>query len=212
MSIIRQLRQWLLDRIWYAHPPQVVLVRATPAECIQTLATATKPSTARLHLRNLFAEGRRYYFQPDEAGFRMKSTTPVPWRRRRSRSASVLHGTCDELTEGVTHVEMQVRMTAAFFLDVFLLPTWMSLLLITGPLSLPVGIGASLLILVLSWIWHRYTAMIQALDMIYFVQVALNDLPEYIPEQLPQSADDNVIYADFEQQWRKFYEDQSGEG
>jgi hypothetical protein len=107
---------------------------------------------------------------------------------------------------------MQVRMTAAFFLDVFLLPTWMSLLLITGPLSLPVGIGASLLILVLSWIWHRYTAMIQALDMIYFVQVALNDLPEYIPEQLPQSADDNVIYADFEQQWRKFYEDQSGEG
>jgi hypothetical protein len=141
----------------------------------------------------------------------MKSTTPVPWRRRRSRSASVLHGTCDELTEGVTHVEMQVRMTAAFFLDVFLLPTWMSLLLITGPLSLPVGVGASLLILLLSWIWHRYTAMIQALDMIYFVQVALNDLPEYIPEQLPQSTDDNVIYADFEQQWRKFYEDQSGE-
>lgn len=210
--MIPQLKQWLLDRVWYTHAPQVVLVRATPAVCLQTLAAATKPSTRRLHLRNLFADGRRYLLQPTDDGFRMKSTTRVAWRRQRSRAASVLHGRCDELSEGVTHIEMQVRMSVPFLLDVFLLPAWMTLLLVAGPLPRPVGIGASVIILALSWVWHRTTAMMQAVDMIYFVQVALNDLPEYIPEELPRTTEDNVIYADFEQQWRKFYEDQSGEG
>ncbi len=90
-----------------------------------------------------------------------------------------------------------------FLLDVFLLPAWMSLLLIAGPLPRSAGISASLLILALSWVWHWYTASLQATEMVYFVQVALNDLPE---AQIPELAASNVVNSDFSTEWTRFYE------
>ena len=207
-----QLWQWLLYRVWYVYPDHVLFIKAAPVVCLETLTRAARPSVQRLHLRNLFAEGRRYHILPgaDHCHFQMKSTTRIPWRRQRSRSASVLYGSCQALTADITRVDLRVRVALPFFLDIFLLPAWMSLLLVFGPLSLPVGLAASALILVLSWLWHRYTAVLQAMDMVYFVQVALDDLPEATFAELPRTTD-NIIYSEFEQQWRKFYDEQSHE-
>jgi hypothetical protein len=208
MSIPSRWWRWLLHRVWYVHPAQMLLIKTTPAVCVQLLARAAKPSAQRLDLRNLFMDGRRYYVDPDEAGFRMRSTTRIPWRRGRTRAATILYGACHELEPGVTRIELRARMTLTFFFDVFLLPGWMSLLLIFGPLPQSAGIIASLALLVLSWLWHRYTAMMQAIDMVYFMQVVLSDLPEVTVAQLPPVAD-NTIYADFAEQWQKFYKQQS---
>lgn len=209
MTFTGRLWRGLLHRAWYVHPTQMLLVAATPAVCIQMLARAARPNAQRLDLRNLFVEGRRYYLRPDdETGFRMRSTTRIPWRHGRTRAASIVHGACHEMEPGVTRIELRARMTALFFLDVFLLPGWMSLLLIFGPLPRSAGIGASLLLLALSWLWHRYTAMMQAIDMVYFVQVVLSDLPEVTLAQLPSVAD-NTIYVDFAEQWEKFYTQQN---
>ena len=204
MKIVRRLRQWILNRVWYTHPRRVLLVHATPAECLYTLAQAAKPSTKRLHLRNLFMDGRRYYLKPHPTGFLLNSTSRPFWRRGRGRVASVLLGVCEPLDKYNTRVDLRAHVTPLFLLDVFVLPVWMSLLLIAGPLPRPAGIGASLLILALSWIWHWYTAALQATEMIYFVQVALNDLPEaYIPEL----ASNGAVSSDFVVEWEKFYEE-----
>ncbi|MAS36732.1 MAG: hypothetical protein CL610_22195 [Anaerolineaceae bacterium] len=208
MKAIRdKLQRWLINRVWYVHPVQVLLVQAALPVCLQTLAHAAKPSTKRLHLRNLFMDGRRYHLMPWKDGFRLNSTSRLPWRRGHGRVASVLTGTCSEVTADITRIDLRARMTLPFFLDIFLLPGWMSLLLIFGPLPLPFAVGASLLLLLLSWLWHRYNAMLQATDMMYFVQVALDDLPAATLDQLPPGQP-NVVEADFRQQWEKFYDEQ----
>jgi hypothetical protein len=197
----------LLNRVWYVCPRQVLLIGAVPATCLQTLAKAAKPSTERLHLRNLFLDGRRYQLQPRPDGFQMSSTTRVPWRRGRGRVAAVLIAGCSEIAGGVTRIELRAHMTLPFFLDIFLLPGWMSLLLLAGPLPLPVGLGASLTLLILSWVWHWYTAVLQAAEMVYFVQVALDDLPAASISALPDGHP-TVIPSDFQQEWQKFYDEQ----
>ncbi|MBZ0302361.1 MAG: hypothetical protein K8J31_21625 [Anaerolineae bacterium] len=204
--LIRPIRQAVLNRGWYVHPERVLLIGATPSACLQTLSQAARPSTQRLHLRNLFSDGRRYHLKPWKDGFLMSSTSRVPWRRGRGRVAAVLMGTCSEIDGGVTRVSLRARLALPFLLDVFVLPGWMSLLLLFGPLPLPVGAGASLLLLALSWAWHWYAAVMQATEMIYFVQVALDDLPAaVIPVMASQTA--NTVYADFHEQWQKFYDE-----
>lgn len=202
-----RLRDWLLRRVWYVHPERVLLVGASPDVCLQTLARAAKPSTERLHLRNLFTDGRRYTLKPHPNGFQMNITSRIAWRRGRGRVASVLMGTCSEIDAGVTRISLRARLTVPFLLDVFVLPGWMSLLLIFGPLARPVGIGLSLVLLALSWAWHWYTAVLQAADMLYFVQVALDDLPPAAVPALAAPTPD-TIYSDFQQAWDKFYEEQ----
>jgi hypothetical protein len=205
MKIIRRLGAWLLHRVWYTHPRRVLLVHATPVECLYTLALAAKPSTQRLHLRNLFMDGRRYYLKPNPTGFRLNSTSRPLWRRGRGRIASVLLGVCKPVDDRITRVDLRAHLTPLFLLDVFVLPAWMSLLLIAGPLPRSAGIGASLLILALSWIWHWYTAALQATEMVYFVQVALNDLPE---AQVAELSANN----EFAVEWEKFYEQHRTDG
>ena len=204
MNIFRRLGQWILHRVWYTHPRRVLLVHATPAECLLTLAQAAKPSTQRLHLRNLFMDGRRYFLTPHPNGFRLNSTSRPMWRRgRRGRRASVLMGACNPIDDNVTRVDLQAHLMPLFLLDVFVLPAWMGLLLMCGPLPQTTAITASLLILALSWIWHWYTASLQATEMVYFVQVALNDLPE---AQVAELAKSNAVTSEFTTQWEKFYE------
>jgi hypothetical protein len=203
MNIFRQMSEWILHGVWYTHPRRILLVHATPAECFYTLVQAARPSTKRLHLRNLFMDGRRYYLKPHPTGFRMNCTSRPLWRRGRGRRAAVLRGVCQAVDDGITRVDLHAHLTPLFLLDVFVIPAWMGLLLLSGPLPRPAGIGASLVILALSWIWHWYTAALQATEMVYFVQVALNDLPE---AQVAELAASNVIANEFATEWEKFYE------
>ena len=122
MNILRRLGQWLLHRVWYTHPHRVLLVHATPVECVYTLAQAAKPSTQRLHLRNLFTEGRRYDLKPHPLGFRLHSTSrPLWYRGRRGRRAAVLLGVCKPVDDQVTRVDLRVHLKPLFLLDVFVL-------------------------------------------------------------------------------------------
>ncbi len=58
MRILRAI----INRVCYLQPARTLLVGAAPAQCALTLRQAVKPSHQRLHLRNLFTDGRRYYF------------------------------------------------------------------------------------------------------------------------------------------------------
>jgi hypothetical protein len=143
-------------------------------------------------------------------GFQMRSTSKIPWRRRkRTRVAAVLFGTFSEVSTGITRVQLSSRMTAIYFLDIFVLPLWMGALLIFGPLRPQIALIGLGFIFALSWLWHWYGAVLQATEMVYFIQVALEDLQ---PAEIPALAAINphVIYSeeDFQQQWQKFYDEQ----
>lgn len=204
-----QILRAIFNRLWYIQPPRLLLIQAAPALCLLTLHQAVRPSAERLHLRNLFMDGRRYYFEPRIAGFRMNTTSRSPWRRRHDRKAAVLLGDCADIGAGVTRLDLRTRMTLPFLLDIFVLPGWMSLLLIFGPLPLRTSLSVSLFLLLLSWLWHWYNAALQATDLLYFVEVALDDLPDAQIAQLAASAD-NTIRADFAEEWQKFYQEHRG--
>jgi hypothetical protein len=209
----QRIGQAVLNRVWYVQPVVVLLVKASPAACVHILETAARPSTDRLHLRNLFIGGRRYYIQRTNGGFRMNSNSKIPWlQRKRTRLAAVVHGGLCEASDGISRLRLSARMTPLHFLDIFLLPGWMGLLVIAGPLSLPVKILAVAVLLALSWLWHWYTAVLQAAEMIYFVQVALDEITVDAIGALPASTE-SVIYNpdDFQQAWQKFYDQHRNE-
>lgn len=210
VKVLRTLVRVVLNRVWYVHPTVTLLLQATPNVCLQVMVNAAKPSVERLHLRNLFTDGRRYYLSAAQDGFQMRSTSKIPWRRRkRTRVAAVLFGTFSEVSTGITRVQLSSRMTAIYFLDIFVLPLWMGALLIFGPLRPQIALIGLGFIFALSWLWHWYGAVLQATEMVYFIQVALEDLQ---PAEIPALAAINphVIYSeeDFQQQWQKFYDEQ----
>jgi hypothetical protein len=210
VRILRAMLRRLLNRIWYVHPTVTLLLQVTPSMCLQMLANAAKPSAQRLHLRNLFTDGRRYYLSEAQNGFQMHSTSTIPWRRRkRTRVAAVLFGTFSEVGGGITRIQISSRMTTLYFLDIFVLPLWMGVLLIFGPLRPQIALIGLALIFALSWLWHWYGAVLQATEMVYFIQVALEDLE---PAEIPALAavNQHIVYSqeDFQQQWQKFYDEQ----
>lgn len=214
IRLLRWLRRLILARIWYIHsPPVVLMVQATPALCMQTLAAAAKPSTQRLHLRNLFIQGRRYHIQAQQGGFRLTTTRHVIWRyRKRTSSTAVMRGTLARFEENITRVELNVRMNFGYLLDIFLVPLFITSFLIFTPWNRAVILGCLAMLYGLSWIGHRYNAALEAHDMIWFVQKALDDL---VPAQvmvLPTRADDTVYYnRDFGEAWQRFYKEHTNE-
>jgi hypothetical protein len=189
-------------------------VQAPPRECLKTLALAAKPGVARLHLRNLFTDGRRYYLDPRTDGFWLTSNSHIPWRGRRARTsvAAVLQGDFSDAGVGGTRILLRARMRLFYFLNLFLIPAFMTSILIFAPWPKPVIIALALTLFGLSWFSHRLTAALQAAEMIYFVERALEDIaPVEIPILAAES--DNVITQDreFLNQWEKFYREHKSE-
>jgi hypothetical protein len=185
----------------------VLTVQASPAVCLRTLATAARPSQERLHLRDLFTEGRRYYLHPSRKGFRLTSNSRVPWRRGRTGFTAVVSGTFSPAGD-VTRILLRARITIPYLVQVFFIPVFISSIIIFAPWQRPV-IGAAILLLFgLSWFGHRLNAMLQAGEMVFFVQKALEDLaPADIP-LIPANSDNTVtLEREFRQQWNKFYEE-----
>ncbi len=208
MSLIQRMWHSLLHRIFYVHPAVVLLVNAPARICLQTLMMAARPSTERLHLRNLFTSGRRYYIDATSDGFRMTSNSKVPWRyRARTRLAALVTGQLNEAGDGLSRLRLTARMTPLYLLDVLIVPVWMSTLVLFGPLSLPVKIFSVVALFTMSWLWHWYSAVLQATEMIYFVQTALEDLTVTDIKALPATSG-NIVYtsAGFQEAWERFYE------
>ncbi len=195
--------------LWQLHPPVAVVVRASQRDCLHTLFVAAKPSAERLHLRNLFAGGRRYYITPQADGFRMTSDNRLLWggRRNRSRVAAVVYGKFSSTDDQLTLVRLYSRMNIPYLLSGLFLPVFFTWIVIAMPwsrLATAVIVG---LLFTLSLIAHRFNAALQVNEMIYFVQKALEDLPRAELAGLPASGPD-VVMTDFREQWFRFYREQ----
>jgi hypothetical protein len=201
----RWLRQFVLRRMWHTTQPVILMIAADPQTCLETLIRAARPSTQRLHQRNLFANGRRYHVQQNRAGFRLTTTRSVRWRyRKRTSTIAVMKGKLIAYGDDVTRVELRARVNAGYLLDTLLIPGLMAALLFYVPWS-PVVIAVALgVLLLLSWVGHRAAAVLETQAMIWFAQKALEDLvPAEVAELTPQQH--TVIREDFEQAWEKFY-------
>lgn len=202
-----------LRPLWQIHPPVALVVRASEDACVQTLLIAARPSQKRLHLRDLFAEGRRYYVQPRPHGFRLTSDTRPLWgsKRQRTRRAAIVNGSLTG-ADDVTFVRLHARMSLMYSLSALLIPAFATSILIYMPWPLPLVTVLIVLLFVLSWLGHRFDAALQANEMVYFVQKALEDLPTADIPQLQSAGPDVVVNAagaDFGEQWQKFYRERT---
>ncbi len=207
------VRGWLLDRLWYVQPLTALTVKALPNDCVRALALATRPNLDRLHLRNLFVGGRRYYVNALKDGFQITSDTSLPWRpRTRGSVAAVLRGQFSASGANSTVIQMRARMRLLYLLNIFPIPLFMTALLIASPWPKPLVITLIITLFFLSWAGHRLSASLQAADMIYFVQKVLE---EVITTETPllNAQTDNVVTPehDFPEQWHKFYEEHKRE-
>ncbi|KXK22512.1 MAG: hypothetical protein UZ15_CFX003001035 [Chloroflexi bacterium OLB15] len=216
------LRSLLARLFWQVHSPVTVLVGAPPAVCLQTLATATRPSTKRLHHRDLFQEGRRYYLQPLAAGFRLTSDTRVFWgeRRRRTGSAAVLDGRFSAAGENdgmVTLMRLNARMTPVALATALLLPLFIASIVAYMPWDRSIIITLIVALFALGWISQRFNAAYQANEMVFFVRKVMEDLPQANVPELVAHGPDLVVNkpannespsADFMSEWERFYGEQ----
>ena len=204
---------WLLNHLWYVHPKVTLTVQATPSECLRSISDAAKPSIHRLQLRNLFMEGRRYHLSPLKGGFRMTSNSKIPWRRRgRTSVAAVMFAEFSPVSDGVTRISLRARMRFFYFADIFIIPLFVTSILVFAPWPAPLIAALAIVLFGLSWSWHRLTATIQATDIIYFVQKALE---EVAPDDAPQLAAGEPEFIttnyNFGQEWQKFYQEHQGD-
>jgi hypothetical protein len=195
--------------LWQLHPPVALVVRATQMNCLQTLVIASKPSTQRLHLRNLFTEGRRYYIQPQTDGFKLTSDNRLLWgRRRRTQVAAVVFGKFSSPQDEITFIRLHSRMHIPYLVSGLLIPVFFTSIVVMMPWSRATISVLVTLLFFLSLIGHRFNAALQVNEMIFFVQKALEDLPPVEVMELPSSGPD-VVMTDFREQWYKFYREQT---
>lgn len=206
------LRLWnrLLKYIWYIHPKRAMLVMASPYVVQEALKRAARPSTQRLHLRDLFAQGRRYHFKPILDGFQLSTTSKVAWHyRRRTKACAVLTANMEELDTQTSRIHIQTRFRMLYLLEFIWLPLFMTSIIVYMPWHPLIIAVLTLLLFGLSWGAHRSHAGLEALEMIYFVEKVLED---FIPKDTPALEDTNpsIIYnqqeREFAEAWEKFYE------
>lgn len=199
-----------LRSLWQIHPSVVLVVRASHDACLQTLIVAARPSHHRLHLRDLFTDGRRYYVQPREDGFRLMSDTKLFWgnRRRRTRIAAVIFGSFSGTGDDMTFVRLRAHMSITYSLTALLIPAFVTSILVYMPWPAPLITMLVVLLFALSWLGHRFDAAYQANEMVYFVEKVLEDLPSAEVPELQAAGPDVVMSStnrEFREQWQKFY-------
>lgn len=192
--------------LWQLHPPVALVVRAPEAICLQTLLVAAKPSAERLHLRNLFTDGRRYYVQPQGDGFQLTSDNRLLWggRRNRSRRAATVFGEFSSPDGEITFIRLHARMRVFHLVSGLLLPLFFSSIVIYMPWPRLLISTIVALLFALALLGRRFDAALQVNEMIYFVRQALADLPPVEVAALPSSGPD-VVLSDFREQWYRFY-------
>jgi hypothetical protein len=196
--------------LWQLHPPVALVVGAPKAACLQTLLAAAKPSADRLHLRNVFADGRRYYVQPQEDGFRLTSDNRLFWGRRRNRTrvAAVVLGEFSSPDGEITFIRLHSRIRVFYLISGLLLPLFFTSIVVYMPWPHAIISAIIVLLFALSLLGRRFDAALQVNEMVYFVQKALEDLPQVEIAALPSSGPDVVASStmtDFREQWYRFY-------
>ncbi|MDX2136851.1 MAG: hypothetical protein SF123_02060 [Chloroflexota bacterium] len=203
----------LWQRLLRVHPQVTLVVDAPPDIAMNTLLMAARPSQSRLHHRDLFASGRRYYLRQQRDGFQLVSDSKTPWHsRRRTARTAIVDGSLSA-AGSLTTVRLHARLRLRYLLIGLLMPLWMSALVVTAPWSPEITVVIVISLFFLSIASIRLSAALQAHEMIFFARKALEDLPagEIVPLA---AATDVVIDArqrDFNTEWARFYEDRAGE-
>jgi hypothetical protein len=209
---MRGIRSFLLQRLWYVHPVLVFTVPLPPAACLRAVMEATRPNQNLLHLRNLFTDGRRYYVDPLPVGFRLTTNSALPWGKGvRSALAASLVGELSPHGEG-TRLCLRVRMRWFYFFDIFPIPLFLSAILVFAPWSRLFITLFIIALFTLSWTFHRLTASLQATDMVFFVQKALE---EFAPGEVTGlgvgSPEVVTLDEEFRREWERYYEERRRE-
>lgn len=199
--------QKMLARVWYLHPQTTLIVALAPALAINVLATAAKPSTDRLQLRNVFAQGRRYFIQSDgTTRFRLMTTSKVAWHyQRRTQPVSVMSGLLTPLDSTTSRIELHSHVKAGYLVQFLFVPVFITSLIVYMPWGIVPIIGLSTILFVLSWLSHRYNAILEAQEMIFFVEKAFEEFMAR-PAPLSQGHANTLYQADFTAQWERFYQ------
>lgn len=208
MQYPQLLLQALRRRFWFVLPDTYIAVSLPPVESLQQLQIAARPSTQRLHLRSVFANGRRYFLNElDNGRFRMVTTNKMPFYRRRTSAATILYGEMHADNAAHTTIRLKARFKMMYFLDTFLLPTFMASLLIFMPWPVWVIIALTFALFALSWRGHLHHATLEAQEMLYFIHKALEEHLAPPPQVLIAHSADITLEHDFAAVWEKFYEE-----
>ncbi len=197
-------------------PPVVLVVAAGADACTATLAAAARPSTDRLHLRDLFRDGRRYHLEPVPAGFRLYTDTRQPWgsSARRTSPAAIVSGelaTVGSAAAPVTLIRLQARMRPFQTVAALAFPLFVVVLILASPVEHPWKVLLAAGVAGLAVLTERLEAAVQAHAMMAFVRKALDDLPRADAPRLepgrgPQVEGDSA----FTQAWQRFTAEHSG--
>jgi len=214
MSLVEQIRHWVLRRVWYVLSPMSLVVTVAPTMCMHILATISKPSMKRLEYRQLFANGRRYQIGlQSENSFYIMTTHKLIWsQRRRTRSSAILVGQFmrDSEDAPITTIKFRAHIKATYLLDVIPLPLFTTSLIIFMPWNPFVIAILTVALFAFSWFGHRYNAALEAHHMVFFIQKALEE-HIFKSELLSSQGSAEVVYkqeADFAREWERFVENQ----
>lgn len=212
MSRWRRLTKRFIKTVWEVGEPVLLMVDLAPAQCIQLMKTASKPSVSRLHHRNLFVDGRRYQLEPITNGFRMTTTHKIWWQRRRSAFSAVMNGIFHPFGDDLFQLRLQTHIRLFYFLDIFLLPAFMTSLLIYTPWHPLMIVTLSVVLFGLSWLGHRLNVALEANEMVWFVRTILQEHLAKIDELSQVNPYIMTFDHDFDREWERFYQSKKGEG
>ncbi|KXK53914.1 MAG: hypothetical protein OZ933_06900 [Chloroflexota bacterium] len=176
---------------------------AIPAESVaRTLEAAATPSAQRLHMRDAFAEGRRYAIAPSADGFRMATTSSSLFsRRRRTFASCLLNARIEPITESESRISLEPHLRAPALISALIVPTVLSLLL------LPVPWPPALILLICATAYAASItsllagARLEAHEMLYFVDKAFEDMRKFTLAQIAPIGQDVIGAQDFRELW-----------
>jgi hypothetical protein len=195
----------LFRRLWFVQDTGDMLVTLQPLMIMQILALAARPSTQRLHLRDVFVGGRRYELTSSKSGFTLTTTARVWWHyQRRTQSAAVLRATFVDVSPDVTRITLRATVRPMNLLQTFLLPLFVTSIILFVPWNPLVIIAVAVAMVMLAWLDYTFTAALEANEMLYFVHKALSDFAAEVLPLASHRIDVDGLTQDFETEWERF--------
>ena len=194
-----------LHHLWSIEAPSAIHVDVPPEVCLSLLAKASRPSIDRLHLRDTFTEGRRYFIEATSDGFRMTTNSKALInRRRRTESVTVLQARVNSAGEHRTSIVFRAHLQPFRFASSLWVPVGMIWLLWPVPWPRIFVVGLLAVIFSFAWAGLRFAAALEIAEMIYFIHKAFENVPKFVPIGLPIATDTNVSGGEFDVLWDQF--------
>lgn len=200
-----------IRHIWSIQAPSIIHVDAPPETCMALLSKAAQPSIDQLHLRDAFAEGRRYFIEATADGFRMMTTSKALINRRRTESQAILRGQVTNAGEFSTSIAFRGDLRPIALFSSLWIPAGMIWLLWPVPWPRMLIVGLLTVIWGFAWAGLRYGAALEIAEMVYLIHKAFENVPKFEPTALPAPSDTIINDGDFEAMWDQFVRERQNE-